>query len=145
MASQRRMNIGMQMAGLGQMIAGSRYDTDTIDTRSLIDRTLSYGENRENIGQQLGINRRNRAQEEYEQREAQARSRMGGQQVRDAPESWLGLYDEDVYQETHSRAAPPFRQIDKGRCKNQCLPPGKRMSATGNIYYERRRYESRRP
>lgn len=119
---RRRMNIGLQEHNIGQMISNSIREREMVDVRSMMDSTLSYRENRDNISKQLGINQRNRGMEEFQQR-GQERQR-----------------------EQQRRADDPFRQT--GRIQNahnleldrmqQAMSPGKRFSADGHRYYERR-------
>lgn len=51
----RHMPIGMQIRKLQEYIVRNGYDTETFDLNALIDRTLNYRENRENIARLLGI------------------------------------------------------------------------------------------
>jgi hypothetical protein len=115
----RKMNQKMQLYNLSRMIAsGSRHPTDTIDTRALMDSTLSLSENRKNISKQIGMTTRNYGMEQYNQREDdRKRTKIIRQdKTRQVGISW-------------------FPDIDKART---ALPPGKRISKTGRRYYERR-------
>jgi hypothetical protein len=112
----RRMNSGMQAWGIGRMIAGTRVNNEMFDISAHIDRTLSYGENRQNISSMLGINQRNRGLEEYN----------------------LDLIE---HERARQRRAGGMRQTERGLAQDLnlfAMKPGKRISKEGHRYYENR-------
>jgi hypothetical protein len=117
----RRMNAGMQAWGIGRMIAGTRVNNEMFDISAHIDRTLSYGENRQNISSMLGINQRNRGLESINQ---QKQERQRARVQRKDPDRQTGQWQGQ------------FRlEVDR---RFQAQRPGKRFSHSGRRYYERR-------
>ncbi len=123
----RRMSAGMQAYGIGRMLAGTRWSTEQYDIHAAIDRTLTFGENISNIKKQMGIQTRNRGMETIEQRKReQARER---------------IHRQDTTRQTGRIQSERNREMDR---KLQARRPGKRISADGHRYYERRENRSDR-
>lgn len=117
----RRMSAGMQGYNIGRMLAGTRWDSEVFDVNAHIDRSLHYDENARNIRSILGIQTRDRNAESLEIRKAeQQRARV----QRQDPNRLTGRI-----QNEHNR------EIDR---RYQAQRPGKRFSASGRRYYERR-------
>ena len=109
------------------MLSGTRWDSEVYDVKANIDRTLTYEENQRNIRSQLGIQTRNRGVEELNQRVAEAQR---ARQTR-----------QDTLRQTGRYQGEENLLIDR---LFQALPPGKRTSASGRVYYERRANRSDR-
>lgn len=121
------MNFAMQLWNISKSLAGSRVNSEMVDLHAQVDRRLTYGENLRNIQAQYGIQTRNYGIEQMEQRRHE--------------------------QERNRQArADPFRQTGRiqteaGRLMDmrfQAMPPGRRISDTGHLYYERRENRSDR-
>jgi hypothetical protein len=121
MRMPRRMNTGFQSFNIGRMLAGTRVNSEMVDIHSHLDRTLNYGENLRNIQKQHGIQTRNFGLEQHQQRhQEQHQERVRRQD----PDRMTGHI-----QNAHNR------EIDR---MFQAQRPGRRRSAAGNRYYERR-------
>ena len=120
-----RMSAGMQSYGIGQMLAGTRWNTEMFDVTAHIDRSLHYDENRKNIAAQLGIQTRQRGVEAIHQREAERQREHARRQ--------------DPIRQTGAIQTAHNRAID---AMLHALPPGRRVSKTGHVYYERRENRS---
>lgn len=117
----RRMSTGLQNYGIGRILAGTRWDNEKYDIKANIDRTLSYGENAANIRSQLGISTRNRGLETlHQQSDERKRETVRRKDTTRQSGTWQGEHN---------------LMIDR---MFQAMPPGKRFSAAGNRYYERR-------
>lgn len=115
------MAAGLQEYQIGRMLAGTRWDTEQFDVRAHIDRSLHYDENVKNIQGMLGIQTRNRGMEEMQLRKAeQQRARVQRQDPNRQTGQWQGA---------------ERLEIDR---RFQAARPGKRFSASGHRYYERR-------
>ncbi len=114
----------MQLWNLNRMVSGSRHSTDTVDVVALMDRKLTLSENRRNISNQIGISTRHQGREQHELRLVEATR----ERARRANKSYqVGVSNE---------------AIDRTR---KALPPGRRVSSTGHIYYEHRANRSDKP
>jgi hypothetical protein len=121
----RRMSAGLQGYNIGTILAGTRWDNQQFDIHAHIDRSLHYDENVKNIRGILGIQTRQRGVEAIHQHEQER-------------------------QREHTRRLDTTRQTGQiQNAHNQALDamlhalhPGRRMSATGHIYYERRENRS---
>jgi hypothetical protein len=111
------MSAGMQQFNIGRMLSNTRWDTEMFDVHAHLDRSLHYDENAKNIRQHLGISTRNRGAEMFEQQNAE---RAREQKRRAVPNYQTGISN---------------LIVDR---RFQALRPGKRFSAGGHRYYERR-------
>ena len=152
------MSRGMQEFNINRMIANqSRHSTDTIDVHSLIDPSLRLDENMRNIKRHVGVTRSpSEEMERHFVREHERSRQWGGlrpspayrERVESKPEDWQYLYFQDIDLELHSKLRKghhPFYQTGHGHLPSIALPPGKRVSITDKIYWNRRRPSSRRP
>ena len=115
----RRMNIGFQKWNVGRMLAGTRVSTEMFDVSANMDRTLHYGENLRNIQSMTGTGR--------------SRHGMDAMQERYAQEEHMRR--QDTNRQTGVIQSPQNRILDR---RFQAMRPGKRISASGHRYYERR-------
>ena len=124
MKKPRKMSAALQTAGIGRMLAGTKWNTEMFDVHSHIDRTLHFDENRRNIEGMLGIQRRDRGSEHLQIKASErARARSYRQQNPDYQAGWSN------------------QEIDR---RYQADRPGKRHSRNGKRYYERRENRSDR-
>jgi len=121
----KKMAPGMQIYGIGRMLAGTKYNSEMFDISAHLDRTLTYGENRKNIQGMLGIQTRNKGMEHIHHQEAQRAAEHLRRQAVDRQTGQL--------QNEHNRLLDAMLHAHK---------PGKRISATGHVYYERRENRS---
>ena len=119
----RRMNPGMQSFNIGRMLSNvPKFDTEQFDIAAHLDRNLTYGENVKNIRRIAGVgDTRNRGVEIHELREHE---RHMEHIRRQDPDRLTGRI-----QNEHNR------EIDRHL---HAMRPGKRFSASGHRYYERR-------
>jgi len=113
---QRRMNSQMQEFNLQRMVSDNIRLREMPDIHSMMDRTLSYRENRDNVSREMGMNQRNRGLEEYN----------------------LDLIEQE---RARQRRAGGMRQTERGLAQDLTLfamTPGKRISKEGKRYYENR-------
>jgi hypothetical protein len=117
------MNPAMQAFGISRMFAGTRHRD--VDVSAYVDRTLRYDENVKNVRSMFGMGSgRDRGSEMMQQkREEQARER-----ARRADKTRQSSIMINEYQDRQRRA----------------MLPGKRFSASGHRYYERRANRSDR-
>ena len=115
------MNPGLQEFNIGQMISNSIREREMVDVHSMIDRSLHLSENRDNISRQLGINQRNRGMETFEQHHQERQQEH--------------IRRQDTTRQTGRIQNPHNLELDR---LYQAMTPGKRFSADGHRYYERR-------
>ena len=128
MAPARRMNTALQNYQIGRMLAGTRIDSEVFDVRAHIDSSLHFDENARNIRQHLGIgDGRDRGTEQLQH-----------QQAARAAEHQRRL---DTLRQTGRIQNAHNRELDR---MFQAFRPGKRISASGHRYYERRENRSDR-
>jgi hypothetical protein len=119
------MSTGMQAYNIGMMLSNTRHAD--FDVSAHIDRKLHYDENLKNIQKQLGIQTRDRGTEHI-QHQQQARAAEHQRRL-------------DTTRQTGQIQNAHNRELDR---MFQAYRPGKRMSTTGNRYYERRENRSDR-
>jgi hypothetical protein len=127
MKAPRLMNAGMQTYQIGRMLANTRHDSEVFDVRAHIDSSLHYDENLKNIQRQLGIQTRDRGMEHL-QHQQQVRAQEHARRQDTTRQT-------GVIQNAHNR------ELDR---LFQAFRPGKRISADGKRYYERRENRSDR-
>ena len=110
---------------LGQMISNTRWGNGEVDVHAHMDRSLRLDENMANIRSQFGIQTRNRGMEAMHQSAAEQQR-------------------ERVRRKDTTRQTGPIQGSLGHRMDAHlhALPPGKRVSASGHIYYERRENRS---
>lgn len=115
----------MQEYGIGRMLGGTKWDSEQYDIKANLDRTLTYGENAANIRKQLGISTRNKGLEQLSQ-QSEEKER------------------ERARRKDSNRQTGPI-QSDADKALDElysAMRPGKRISASGHRYYERRENRS---
>jgi len=122
------MNAGLQGFNIGTMLANTRVNGELFDVHAYIDRSLHLDENITNIRRIHGIQTRDYGSEHLEQRRHE-RAREHARKVADP--LW----------QTGPIQNPFNKDIDR---RFQAMRPGKRFSASGHIYYERRENRSDR-
>ena len=121
----RKMNPSLQERMLSQMMSNTRWGNGEVDVHAHMDRSLRLDENMANIRSQFGIQTRNRGMEHIHQ-QSDERKR------------------EQVRRQDTTRQSGPI-QGALGHHMDallHALPPGRRVSASGNVYYERRENRS---
>ena len=113
----RTMNPRLQRYNLERIVANSKFSTEMTDIHSMMDSTLHFRENADNIRRQMGISTRNLGMEEHNRSQVE-HERDSQRRNKERPyQSWRGI-------EMDMRLA--------------AMRPGRRISAQGNRYYEYR-------
>ena len=124
---KRVMNRQMQNFGIGRMLSNTRWNNEMFDISAHVDSTLSFGENKRNIQNILGIQTRDRGLEHMHH---QQESRKRAMNLR-----------KDTLRQTGPIQGDIGHRMDM---MLHALPPGRRISHTGRRYYERRENRSDR-
>jgi hypothetical protein len=125
------MNKRMQAFGISTMLSNHRAG-ENFDFHAHIDSRLTYGENRKNVQRLTGITTRNRGYEQFNQENIE----------RAARQKVLASRRENPYYQDRQYQTPLGIQMDMMR---RALPPGRRVAASGKVYYERRSNRSDQP
>jgi len=122
----RRMNYTLQERMLQQMMSNTRWGNE-VDIHSHMDRSLRLDENMRNIQQMHGIQKRNFGLEHLEQRRQEQ-------------------HREHIRRQDTTRQTGPIQGMIGHHLDAMlhALLPGRRVSGSGRVYYERRENRSDR-
>jgi hypothetical protein len=164
----RKMPIGLQTNKIKYDIVSAGFDPELMDAKSFIDSTLSFTENRHNVASQLGYKiggkKNNRSgmrggsiptgirdmmsqaddhyREENRRRAGERRKTQGPRPPRKATKAEFKKMKKSPAWQSDSWKFFSSDETDKSL---KALPPGRRLSKNGKIYYERRRNRSDMP
>jgi hypothetical protein len=163
-----KMPIGLQTNKIKYDIVSAGFDPELMDAKSFIDSTLSFTENRHNVASQLGYKIGGKktnpsgmrggsiptgmrdmmsqaddySREERSRRSAEKRKTQGPRPPRKTTKAKFKKMKKSPAWQSDSWKSIYSEEADRSRI---ALPPGRRLSKSGNIYYERRRNRSDMP